>query len=152
MTVRKICIDCVTAGLGTRRKASYPGPRCFTHHKAVNSIRSAARKAKHVSDNFGITEEQYQAILAAQGGGCYICRMKPGKKRLAVDHDHKLAELHDHPKDKGCPVCVRGLLCRNCNRNILGRLKDDPEALERGAFYLRNPPARRVLALMRGET
>jgi hypothetical protein len=72
--------------------------------------------------------------------------MKPRKKRLAVDHDHKLAKLHDHPEEKGCPECIRGLLCRNCNRNILGRLHDDPEALERGAFYLRNPPARAILA------
>ena len=36
---------------------------------------------------------------------------------------------------------VRGLLCTACNRNVLGHLRDDPDALLRAADYLMHPPA-----------
>jgi hypothetical protein len=139
-STRKVCVGC---GI-VRRVAKYPGPRCRTCHRAVTSARSLARKAKHVEENYQITEEQYQAILAYQGGVCYICGKKPGRKRLSVDHDHALAKLHDHPDDKGCPRCIRGLLHSKCN-SFLGWIRDDPEAMARGRLYLIDPPARHVL-------
>lgn len=139
---RKRCRDCTAAGITTYRKILRAG-RCATHDRAWRSAKSQERKAKHVEDFAGITEHEYQLLLAAQGGVCYVCRRKPGQRRLAIDHDHGCTE--GHPSNKACRKCVRGLLDRNCNRNILGRLHDDPEALERGAFYLRNPPARAVL-------
>lgn len=140
------CIDCLRDGVvGRKRPAPHPGPRCFTHHHAIKRTRSMVRKAAHVENNFGITEGEYQQLLRYQGGVCYICRMKPGKKRLAVDHDHSCKLGHD-PK-KGCRYCVRGLLCRNCNRNILGRLHESVEALLRAVDYIQNPPAKRVLNL-----
>src|SRR5690606_38549219 len=144
---KRVCKDC-----GNRRRdAKYPGPRCWTCHRAHRAERSAARKAKHVETRFRIREEVYQTLLFAQDGRCYICRRKPGKKRLAVDHDHQRAELHDHPKDEGCPECIRGLLCRSCNRYVLGHLRDSVEALLRAVWYLIHPPARNVLAKLRGE-
>ncbi|MGH7867573.1 MAG: endonuclease domain-containing protein, partial [Candidatus Dormibacteraceae bacterium] len=39
-------------------------------------------------------------------------------------------------------------LCKPCNRDVLGHLRDDPAALQRAIDYLTNPPARAVL----GET
>ena len=101
---------------------------------------SSKAHAKRVLDTYSITADQYAAILAAQGGACYICRRKPGLKRLACDHDHSCC-----PGPVSCGKCVRGLLCRSCNRDVLGHLKDDVAALQRAIDYLTNPPARKVL-------
>ena len=147
---RKTCVDCERMGITTRRKTPHPGPRCSTHHKAKRRESRSSRQVAHVFNTYGITEEEYDAILEAQGGVCYICRRKPGRKRLSVDHDHnKPCCGTEHPKEKGCPKCVRGLLHGKDN-SFLGWTLDDPETWERGAEYLRNPPAQRVLAQRRG--
>lgn len=43
-------------------------------------------------------------------------------------------------------MCIRGLLHSKCN-SFLGWVRDDAIAFERGAEYLRNPPARIVLGV-----
>jgi hypothetical protein len=83
----------------------------------------AAIRAKRFLKVYGITLEQYDDILASQGGGCAICGVKPGNKHLAVDHCHK-------------NNVVRGLLCHRCNAAI-GLLKDMPGLCIRAATYLR---------------
>ena len=62
---------------------------------------------------YGITPEEYDAMLAAQGGGCAICgaRGNANGRRLAVDHDHVTG-------------AARGILCHNCNAGI-GHFADD---------------------------
>jgi Recombination endonuclease VII len=79
---------------------------------------------------YGITAADYWNIYAWQGCRCYICERATGagRKKLSVDHCHKTG-------------AVRGLLCGPCNRDVLGHLRDDPEALLRAARYLTNPPA-----------
>jgi len=126
---RKRCVDCVAQGITTRRKADKPGPRCATHHREKRSARRDTAWERHLRETYGITPEQYWAIYKAQGGRCYICRRANGQRRkLAVDHDH-------------ATLLVRGLLCRPCNRNVLGHARDDPEFFRRGIDYLANPPA-----------
>jgi Recombination endonuclease VII len=72
---------------------------------------------------YGITLEEYDAILAAQRNCCAICRMRlTGSRAAHVDHDHDTGR-------------VRGILCNNCN-NGLGRFRDDPSVLRRAAHYL----------------
>lgn len=84
-------------------------------------------------DVYGITAVEYRAILASQGGRCYICQRATGKvKRLSVDHDHSTG-------------FVRGLLCGPCNRDVIGHLRDEPEAFLRGYNYLMSPPAIAVI-------
>ena len=95
---------------------------------------------KRVSETYGLKPGQYQQLLDHQGGVCYICHRKPGAKRLACDHDHACC-----PGPVSCGKCVRGLLCRSCNRDVLGHLKDDPAALQRAIDYLTTPPAKAVL-------
>lgn len=90
---------------------------------------SKALHAKRVASVYGLGPGQYEELLAFQGGLCYICERRPVSKRLAVDHNHGSGE-------------VRGLLCRNCNRDVLGHLRDDIYALERAIEYLTLPPAR----------
>ena len=72
---------------------------------------------------YGLTLEDYDALAAAQGRVCAICR-KPelSSRRLHVDHDHTTRK-------------VRGLLCGNCNR-MLGLAKDKPEILRAAIEYL----------------
>lgn len=74
---------------------------------------------------YGLSQEQYEVMLEAQGNACAICKSTdwPGKdKRPHVDHDHVTSE-------------VRGLLCNNCN-NGLGRFGDDPARLRAAIEYL----------------
>lgn len=86
-------------------------------------------------ETYGITEEEYWDIYDYQEGHCFICTRANGKrKRLSVDHCHATG-------------MVRGLLCTSCNRNVLGHLRDDPDALIRGVCYLTAPPALDVIGL-----
>lgn len=74
---------------------------------------------------YGVTPEQYEAALAAQGGRCAICRSDqwPGKgNRPHTDHDHADGRF-------------RGILCGNCNHG-LGMFGDDPARLRVAAEYL----------------
>jgi len=94
-----------------------------------------ANREKYAARNllrYGVTVEQYDALLAAQGGGCAICGSKDprGRGRFHVDHDHSCC-----PGQKSCGQCVRGLLCGGCNPG-LGAFGDDPERLIAAAAYL----------------
>jgi hypothetical protein len=77
---------------------------------------------------YGITAEQYEQMLAGQGGVCAICGTPPKSKRLHVDHDHKTG-------------LVRGLLCWICNRKVLPAARDKSVVLRGAADYLDYPPA-----------
>lgn len=75
-----------------------------------------------VLKKYGLTREQYNAILHKQGGVCAICKKPPKDRALAVDHCHATNK-------------VRGLLCGSCN-NGLGRFKDSVELLNVAITYL----------------
>lgn len=84
----------------------------------------ASYRRGHLKKTYGIALEEWDAMLASQGGVCAIClRVCRSGRRLAVDHDHTTKK-------------VRGLLCRDCNQS-LGKLHDSAELLERAAVYLR---------------
>lgn len=81
-------------------------------------------RAAKLRARYGIGVEEYDRLLADQGGTCAICRNLPRPGRdLCVDHNHLTGE-------------VRGLLCDLCNRT-LGQAGDDPDLLDRMARYLR---------------
>ncbi|WP_423817399.1 endonuclease VII domain-containing protein [Saccharomonospora viridis] len=150
-TKRRVCVDCNAEGVTTRRPAPYGGPRtprCATHHKARKAKQREAAWERRLWDTYHITPEQYWAIYEAQGRACFGCRRAKGtgRKRLSVDHDHSCC-----PGPVSCGKCVRGLLCGPCNRDVLGHLRDEAEALRRLADYVENPPARKVLARWRRE-
>ncbi len=79
---------------------------------------------------YGMTVEDFTALLACQDGGCAICHRpviysgkQKGLRDLAcVDHDHDTKE-------------IRGILCQACNTAI-GLFGDDPARLRCAAEYL----------------
>lgn len=74
---------------------------------------------------YGLSPEQYEAMLAAQDNRCAICRSPdwPGKHPVpCVDHNEETGK-------------VRELLCGNCNNGI-GMLGHDPARLRAAAEYL----------------
>ncbi len=91
------------------------------------SLKTETRE-RHLVRKYGVTLADYEAMLAAQNGKCAICQTTPETQRYGVFHVD-----HCHATGK-----VRGLLCRGCN-NILGVVKDDPEALRRAIAYLAPP-------------
>ena len=88
--------------------------------------------------NFGISLEEYKAMLEAQNNACAICHKANGSDRHKGDRTKQLSVDHNH-----ITGALRGLLCNDCNRGI-GQLKDDPILLERAAKYLRNYEAKHV--------
>jgi hypothetical protein len=80
---------------------------------------------------YNITIEDYDRILAYQGGVCAICKKPPKTRRHHVDHDHKTG-------------LVRGLVCGYCNMWVL-RENMTPEKLRVAADYLEQPPASAAL-------
>lgn len=129
-----VCKDCKKP----TRPATYPGPRCYTCWHTETKRRKEAAHGNYVEKTYGVTAEEYDALYKAQGGRCAICQRATGRaRRLAVDHNHQTGE-------------VRGLLCKPCNSYGIGMFaRDNPEVFDRGADYLRNPPAREVLRAMR---
>jgi hypothetical protein len=83
-----------------------------------------------IERNYGLTKEQYEALLEAQHGRCAICERTPeetnrrrnGCERLSVDHNHETGQ-------------VRGLLCASCN-TLIGMARDDITVLQAAVEYL----------------
>lgn len=133
---------CKNADPGTphaKRPAPKPGPRCVTCHREVLAERRAKARAKRIHDTYGLTEEDFAAVMEAQNWKCAICKKPFVRKNGAVDHDHKIEKL------EGVRASVRGII-HGWENTILGRVGDSPEHLEAMAEYLRNPPARSVLS------
>lgn len=75
--------------------------------------------------SYGITADQYDAMLRNQFGRCAICRcslLREGRSAQAVDHCHQSGT-------------VRGILCSRCNLSI-GGLKHSISILLSAASYL----------------
>lgn len=91
---------------------------------------SKSRFAGKLRYRYGITLDDYERMLAAQGGGCAICARLPADAGNPEHWTDVLCVDHCHATGK-----VRGLLCNDCNLAI-GRGKS-PETLERMASYVR---------------
>lgn len=77
---------------------------------------------------YGLTIEDYDRMLAEQGGACMICGKPPNPdgvkaaSKLHADHDHATGQHRD-------------LLCLSCNNGI-GYFYDDPVLLRAAAEYI----------------
>lgn len=101
--------------LNAKRKAIY---------EANKSAELAQRRISKIK-SYGLTPQQFDAMLEAQGGRCAICGTDKPSKRDAtfrIDHCHKSG-------------AVRGLLCMACNSG-LGMFRDHVPALMAAIEYL----------------
>lgn len=81
-------------------------------------------RRKHLKRTYGITVEEYEAILQSQGNRCKVCRTdEPGRTGWCIDHNHRTG-------------VVRGILCHDCNLAI-GHAKDSIFLLEAMIGYLK---------------
>lgn len=78
-----------------------------------------------------ISLDQFYVLLKSQRYRCALCniflrlRLKgSGNYICAIDHDHgcKRGRMH-FDKKKGCPLCIRGLVCKHCNVFIVPGLE-----------------------------
>src|SRR3990167_41040 len=89
-------------------------------YAANRARRQKTLRAWSLATKYGLTPEQFDALLLAQGNACAICSSR--RKTMCVDHDHSTGE-------------VRGILCRSCNA-MLGQVKDSTARLARAIQYL----------------
>lgn len=89
--------------------------------KQNSTRRPKPYRAYALKKNYGLTLEQYDEMLEAQGGVCAICA-EPPTEFLCVDHCHSTLRL-------------RGLLCRKCNTG-LGCYEDSVERMKLAMAYL----------------
>ncbi len=87
--------------------------------KEILKANPSISKGYSLKTNYGITLQEFDAMVAEQDGRCAICSTVAP---LNVDHNHLTGE-------------VRGLLCRQCNTGI-GSLKESAEIMRSAAAYL----------------
>jgi hypothetical protein len=98
-------------------------------YRATSPVYRKAASARERKYQYGITDEMFRSLVAAQDSKCAICLVVcpvdggPPQARLCVDHCHTTGK-------------VRGLLCRKCNLAV-GALRDRPELADAAAAYLR---------------
>jgi hypothetical protein len=94
-------------------------------HREWKARNPGAHRRSYYRKAYGITPEDRDAQLSAQGGKCLLCDTKFNsipERHIHVDHDHKT----------GRP---RGLLCHWCNTQM-GTLEKSPEWIARALKYL----------------
>jgi hypothetical protein len=107
-----------------RRDARFCNDACAAKHRGRN-LTPEQRRAYRLWSKYKITAEDYDALLAKQGGVCAICGGADPRTTHGfwhVDHCHTGGQ-------------VRGLLCSTCNTG-LGSFYDQPDVLRRAADYL----------------
>lgn len=95
------------------------------HRTAEQKAKDSARRTRRTMAAYNLTAADYDALLAAQGGGCICGKTTSGhtqNRRFHVDHDHRTGN-------------VRGVLCHGCNTAI-GLAGEDADRLRLLASYL----------------
>lgn len=102
------------------------------HMKEVRGSNPGYTRNIALKHAYGITLEEYNAVLARQGGVCAICGSDEpgGNGSFPVDHDHACC-----PGKRSCGKCIRGVLCNRCNVGI-AMFGDDPERMKRAIEYV----------------
>jgi hypothetical protein len=110
-----------------RTRPEYAEARRAYHRQWMAANPEKASKwsrQKALRRRYGMTIDEYDAMLERQNGVCAACGgTSTDGRRLSVDHEHTTKR-------------VRGLLCNHCNRAV-GYLRDDPVAAAALAEYLR---------------
>jgi recombination endonuclease VII len=97
------------------RYATDPGFRAAERERARKDRR------RRICRTYGLTVEDYDAMLARQGNACWICRRR-FRGTPCIDHCHFTG-------------WVRSLLCHGCNSG-LGSFGDNPAFMFEACFYM----------------
>jgi hypothetical protein len=138
-----VCVDCRKLPEAERPVTPRPivegdGPRsgrCATHKRAKRKRQAQRVRASRVLRTFGLAPDRFAALWALQGEKCAICARRPSRSP-DVDHDHACCDSRE-----SCGQCVRGLVCRWCNTELLIRI-DLAAARRLVAYYEDSPMAR----------
>jgi Recombination endonuclease VII len=83
-----------------------------THPRRESKESRKKSNRKYRISSYGLTQEQFDLILAAQNHACAMCREPFEDGQLVhVDHDHACCQR----KNRSCGKCIRGFLCHTCN-------------------------------------
>jgi hypothetical protein len=90
--------------------------RARAQQRVVAPADNARWKRSHKFVRLGITEEEFNRMLEAQGSACAMCggAFDDGD-RIFADHDHNCCPKQVKATAKTCGECIRGLLCFRCN-------------------------------------
>ena len=107
--------------------------RYYANHDKIRAQVKAAKFRR----KYGITPEQADHMLVAQGGVCAICKTSEWTKSgPSVDHCHESNR-------------VRAILCNRCNAAI-GFAKEDPARLRAAAVYIEHHSSRWLVGIGAG--
>lgn len=130
----KKCRGAQTYAAKLRRKAEDPAAYKEYHNKVNKRFYSkpGVRRGENLYHLYRVRQDWYDGKLLEQGGVCAICGGGAKENRyLHIDHDHS----HHDDRRRGCPNCLRGLLCEKCNRGI-GSFDDDTGRLLSAVEYI----------------
>jgi sulfur transfer complex TusBCD TusB component (DsrH family) len=131
------CVACTRENSFIRNKTGIQKEYIEKNRKKINAYNrktynSLSEEEKTIRNRrqqvalYGLTLEQYDAMVIEQNGVCAICKQSETvsiKKNMCIDHDHKTGK-------------VRQLLCDKCNRGI-GYFNESIDALEQAVLYLK---------------
>ncbi len=106
---------------GKKGRGAYCRPCHSVHSQATTTRLHGSTRQYHLKRRYGMTEADFDRVLAEQGGVCAICGAADPRH---VDHDHRSGG-------------VRGILCFTCNGG-LGLFRDSELYLSRAIGYLRD--------------
>lgn len=110
-------------GLSAYCKTCHTARHRKKYHAETPEVRARRRenaRASHLSRKFGLTTEEFSAMLLGQNSECKICGCHMDDPQ--IDHNHDTGK-------------VRALLCSPCNLS-LGLLKENPETLHNMITYI----------------
>ena len=124
----KVCKDAATEASREANREKYNA--YAREYRVTHPEKYEKGRTRSLRTRYGLTQLQYDAILAHQGGTCALCSAKPGKRAFHVDH---------RPGTK----IVRGILCPSHNRSMA--LLDNAVLMQKAVAYNETPPAQEVL-------
>lgn len=106
----------------TEWRKAHPEKVKLSSHNSFLKHREAY-KARRIERVYGLSKEEYLALLKKQNNSCAICKnLFKAYGEPQVDHNHKTGK-------------VRGLLCNKCNV-LLGLASDNPAFLQAALDYI----------------
>ena len=92
---------------------------CHSDQNRESRAKNGGARKYHLKKRYGITLQEFDALITKQGFLCPICLRRPA---VHVDHHHASGT-------------VRGILCEMCNGG-LGQFRDNPATIESAIEYL----------------